>query len=177
MVIFEYDVINFKKLEEFLMNNNSNNKNVLWIDRTGSLDVDSETTYYIEGVKANFCLFTNSLQVIFKITDVFKSQSYYMLQDYIINSPEFDDFIGYLYSGGQDGIIEINTDDVDAFYYYGKLKYRNNQYELDFDTLEPIQTAVSHLYIELYEEKCKSSSFEDESDDEVYFEDESYEDS
>ena len=152
-------------------------KNVLWLDRTWSLDVDTETTYYIEGVKANFCLFTNSLQVIFKITDVFKNKYCYMLQDYIINSAEFDKFIGFLYAGGQNGIIEINTDDVKAFYYYGKLKYRNNQYELDFDTLEPIQTAVSELYIELYGDECERLSFEDESYEDVCFENESYEES
>ena len=94
-----------------------------------------------------------------------------MLQDYIINSPEFNKFISFLYSGGQHGIIEIDAEDVQAFYYYGKLKHGNNHYELDFDSLEPIQTAVSNLYVELYENEYENEHKE------VFIEDESYEES
>ncbi len=133
------------------MENNSSS-NSIWYDYGHHEGLNTVKTYVIEGVKANFCLFTKSLQVIFRITDdgYGKRKSQYILQNYKINSREYRRFMGYLYSGNLDGIFDMNVNDVGAFCYYGKLKYVNDHYEIDFNSLDPIATTASKLYSELY---------------------------
>jgi len=135
------------------MQNNSS-CNSIWYDYGRHEGLNTVKTYVIEGVKANLCLFTNSLQVIFRITDdgYRERKSQYILQNYKINSREYRRFIDYLYSGNQNGVFEMDVNDVHIFCYYGKLKYVNDHYEIDFNSLDPIATAVSKLYRELYQD-------------------------
>ena len=126
--------------------------NVIWHDFGCHRGLNTETTYIIYGVKANFCLLTKSLQVIFDVVDECcgKRKSHYILQNYKINSREYNRFIDYWYTEIYKGIFEVNVKDITSFCYYGKLKYINEHYELDFNSLDPIETAVSNLYSELY---------------------------
>lgn len=133
------------------MENNSSS-NSIWYDYGHHEGLDTETTYIIYGIKAKFCLFTNSLQVIFEfVKDICgERESHYLLQNFKINSREYNQFIDYWYTEVYKGVFEVNVKDITSFCYYGKLKYINEHYELDFNSLDPIATAVSDLYSELY---------------------------
>ena len=133
------------------MQNNSS-CNSIWYDYGSHEGLNTVKTYVIEGVKANLCLFTNSLQVIFRITDdgCRERKSQYILQNYKINSRNYRRFMEYLYSGNLNGIFDMNVNDVSGFCYYGKLIYVDDHYEIDFNSLDPIATTASKLYCELY---------------------------
>ncbi len=111
----------------------------------------TDIIYSIGIAYVNICLVTNTLQVIYTISNAEHNIDNYILVNYPVDSPAFYKFLNTIYPIQENEIIELNFDEITYFCGYGKICYINDRVEIDFDSLEYEATPVNSLHYKLYD--------------------------
>lgn len=132
--------------------NESNFNEVIWYDPISHDNLNPDLIYNISVAQANTCMLTRTLQVIFELTNEEENIKEYILQDYIINSSEYCQFVEFMYSACCKEIIEVDATDFELFSCWGKIIHTENGIKIDYSSLEPEFTPISTFHYTLYQE-------------------------